>query len=217
MKLADSDSRLGKKLGKLFPPDEEVNNADGNQAPTKKKSRKKYTFNPTDEPETKLEKRIKQWFTAEEKEERPYIIKENVGAPLKVLVITYYRAILFEAGLFGRLKDVSDKVWRQFVSVHLSEGTFCSALELRFFRYHDSLFFHNPYKDTSPYMEETEFKLDCWCFERLTKKEAAYIYSVLKNKQLYWQEERRKEQIQQIGSLNAKPPGGSPPKKKEEP
>ncbi len=215
MKLADSDSRLGKKLGKFFPPDEEIE-ADENQASPQEDSRKRHDFNPTDEPETKLEKRIKKWLTADERKERPYIIKENVGAPLKILVITYSRTILFEAGLFGRLKDVSDKVWRQFVSVHLSEGTFCSALELRFFRYHDSLFFHNPYKDTSPYMEETEFKLDRWRLERLAKKEASYFYSVLKDKQLYWQEERRKEQIQQIGSLNAKQPGGAPPKKKEE-
>jgi len=215
MKLADSNSRLGKKLGKFFLPAEEIK-ADDNQASPHDDSRKKHNFNPTDEPETKLEKRIKKWLTAEERKERPHIIKENVGAPLKILVITYYRAIWFEAGLFGRLKDVSDKVWRQFVSVHLSEGTFCSALELRFFRYHDSLFYHNPYKDTSPYMEETDFKLDHWRFERLTKKEASKIYSVLKDKQIHWQEERRKEQIQQIGSLNAKQPGGSPPKKKEE-
>ncbi len=214
MKLADSDSRLGKKLGKFFLPAEEK--AEENQASPQDDSRKKHNFNPTDDPETKLEKRIKKWLTAEERKERPHIIKENVGAPLKILVITYYRAILFEAGLFGRLKDVSDKVWRQFVSVHLSEGAFCSALELRFFRYHDSLFYHNPYKDTSPYMEETDFKLDHWHFERLTKKEAAYIYSVLKDKELYWQEKRRSEQIEQIGSLNAKPPGGQPPKKKEE-
>ena len=215
MKLADSNSRLGKKLGKFFPSDEEENNGD-DRAASPKKRKKRRNYNSPDEPETKLEKRIKKWLTAEEREERPHIIKENIGVPLKILVITYSRAILFEAGLFGRLKDVSDKVWRQFVSVHLSEGTFRSALELRFFRYHDSLFYHNPYKDTSPYMEETEFKLDSWRLERLHKKEAARIYGVLKDKQLYWQEKRRSEQIEQIGSLNAKPPGGSPPKKKEE-
>uniref|UniRef100_UPI004055FBF8 hypothetical protein n=1 Tax=Candidatus Electrothrix sp. TaxID=2170559 RepID=UPI004055FBF8 len=203
MKLADSDSRLGRKLGKILPSDEEENKT------------KRHNFGSMDEPETKLEKRIKQWFTDEEKQERPLIIKENVGFPLKILVITYYRAILFEAGVLCRLKDISDKVWRQFVSVHLTENTLSSTLELGFFRYHDSLFYHNPYKDTSPYMEETEFKLDSWKLERLSKKEASYIYSVLKDKQLYWQETRRKEHIEQIGSLNSKPPGGSPPKKKE--
>ena len=207
MKLADGDSRLGKKLGKWLSRDEEEG---------KTENKKRHNFGSMDEPITPLEKRIRQWFTDKEKKERPLIIKENVGAPLKILVITYYRAILFEAGLFCRLKDVNDKVWRQFVSVHLNEGPFSSSLELRFFRYHDSLFYHNPYKDTSPYMEETEFKLDPWRLERLNKKEASRIYSVLKDKQIYWQEKRRTEQIEQIGSLNAKPPGGSPPKKKEE-
>jgi hypothetical protein len=216
MKLADSNSRLGKKLGKLFPPDEEENGSDDDRTARSDNRKKKRRSHSTDEPETKLEKRIKKWLTADEGKERPQILKENVGAPRKILVFTYYRAILFEAGLFCRLKDVSDKVWRQFVSVHLSEGTFCSALELRFFSYHDSLFYHNPYKDTSPYMEETDFKLDSWRFERLNKQEASRIYSVLKDKQLYWQEKRRSDQIEQIGSLNAKPPGGSPPKKKEE-
>ncbi|MCI5150833.1 MAG: hypothetical protein D3916_15870, partial [Candidatus Electrothrix sp. MAN1_4] len=116
-------------------------------------------------------------------------------------------------GCFRKLQDISDKVWRQFVSVHLIEGNFCSALKLKFFKYHDTLFYHNPYKDTSPYMEETEFKLDVWCLERLNKKEASRIYRMLKDKQIYWQEERRKEQLEQVGSLNAKPPGGAPPKK----
>lgn len=175
----------------------------------------RYPFPAPGDPETLLEQRIQQWFTADELGERPFLLKEIGGPPYKVLVITYYRAILFEAGLFKRLKDSSDKVWRQFVSIHLTEGRFCSTLELRFFRYHDSLFYHNPYKDTSPYMEETDFKLDRWCLERLNKKEAAKIYSLLKDKELYWKEKRRKEQLEQIGSLNNKPPGGSPPKKQD--
>ena len=200
MKLADSDSRLGKKLGKFFLSDEEKARDDADSM---------------DQPETTLEKKIKRWFTEQEQQERPLIIKENIGIPCKILVITSHRAILFEAGLLHRLQDVSDKVWRQFVSVRLTENTFSSTLELRFFRYHDSLFYHNPYKDSSPYMEETEFKLDKWTLERLGKKEASFVYSELKDKQLYWQEERRKEHLAQIGSLNAKPPGGPPPKKKE--
>lgn len=200
MKLADSDSRLGKRLGKFFSADEE---------------KERHEASLKDQPETVLEKKVKQWFTDQEQQERPLIIKENIGIPCKILVITSHRAILFEAGLLRRLKDISDKVWRQFVSVHLTENTFSSTLELRFFRYHDSLFYHNPYKDSSPYMEETEFKLDKWKMERLNKREAASVYSALKDKQLYWQEERRKEHVAQIGSLNAKTPGGPPAKKKE--
>ena len=207
MKLADSDSRLGKKLGKWLSQDEEEG---------KEEDKKRHNFGSMDEPITPLEKRIRQWFTAEEQGERPLIIRELGGTRYKILVITYHRAILFEAGCFKKLQDISDKIWRQFVSIHLAEGYFCSMLELSFFRYHDSLFYHNPYKDTSPYMEETDFKLDRWRLERLNKKEAFRLYSVLKDKQLYWQEKRRSEQIEQIGSLNTKPPGGAPPKKKEE-
>ena len=194
MKLADSDSRWGKSLGKLIHQDEGENKS-GNQ------------------PETKLEKRIRQWFTAEEQGEPLLIIRELGGTRYKILVITSLRAILFEAGCFNRLQDISDKVWRQFVSVHLTEGYFCSTLALRFFRYHDSLFYHNPYKDTSPYMEETDFKIDIWKLERLSKSEAQQIYSFLKDKELFWKEKRRQEYFEQLNSLNSKPPGGSPPKK----
>ncbi len=216
MKLADSDSRLGKKLGKLFPSDKEESSPSDDRTSRKGKKRKKRrNYNSRDTPETKLEKKIKKWCTAHEEGDRPYIIEEKGGTHHQILVTTYFRAILFESGCFGRLKDKSDKVWRQFVSVHLSEGTFCSALELRFFRYHDSLFYHNPYKDTSPYMEETQFKIDRWRLDRLNKEEARVIYAVLKDKELYWKEKRREEQIEQLGSLNAKPPGGNPPKKNE--
>ncbi|MCI5223715.1 MAG: hypothetical protein D3924_13860, partial [Candidatus Electrothrix sp. AR4] len=138
------------------------------------------------------------------------------GARRKILVLTYQRAIQFESHYFFNLKDTSDKVWRQFVSVHLSEGTFCSALKLSFFCYHDSLFYHNPYKDTSPYMEETKFKITTWHLDRLNKEKARRVYAFLKDKELYWKEERRKEHFEQLGALNAKPPGGSPPKKKED-
>ena len=194
MKLADSESRLGKSLGKWFHHKEEENKR-------------------SEQPETKLEKRIRQWFTTEELGERPLIIRELGGTSYKILVITSQRVILFEAGCFSRLQDISDKVWRQFVSVHLTEGYFCSMLALRFFRYHDSLFYHNPYKDTSPYMEETDFKIDTWNLDRLSKSEAQHIYSFLKDKELFWKEERRKEHFAQLSSLNNKPPGGSPPKK----
>jgi hypothetical protein len=212
MKLADTNSRLGRKLGKLLPADKEENKTDEKRTPPKG-DKKRRIFNPTEEPETKLEKRIKQWFTAEEQGDRPFIIREIGKRHYKILVLTYYRAILFKAGCFRKLEDKSDKVWRQFVSVRLIEGNFCSTLELSFFRYHDTLFYHNPYKDTSPYMEETEFKLDPWRLEQLNKEEGSSIYRVLKDKQIYWQERRREEHMAQIGSLNSKPPGGQPPKK----
>ena len=169
----------------------------------------------SDGTETVLEQRVQQWFTAEEQTSRPQplIIRELGGLRYKVLVITSLRAILFEVAPFRKLQDISDKSWRQFVSVHLAQGYSFSTLELHFFRYHDSLFYHNPYKDTSPYMEETDFKIVPWRLERLNKEDAATIYGVLKEKELHWKEERRKEHFEQIGSLNTKPPGGAPPKK----
>lgn len=171
------------------------------------------SFPSLGDPETVLEQRIQQWFTAEEQKARPLIIQEIGGPRYKILAITYHRVILFEAKFFRKLKDISDKVWRQFVSVHLAEGNFRSTLELHFFRYHDSLFYHNPYKDNSAYMEETKFKIDRWRLDRLSKKEAYRIYTFLKDKELSWKEKRREEQLEKLSILSAKPPGAPPPKK----
>ncbi|MCI5126399.1 MAG: hypothetical protein D3925_18460, partial [Candidatus Electrothrix sp. AR5] len=144
-----------------------------------------------------------------EKQDRPLIIKEN-GAPVKILVITYKRAIWFEAGLFCRLKDVSDKVWRQFVSVHLTENIFSSSLTLRFFPYNDSIPYYNPSNEKK--------SLERWYFNRLNKENARRVYAHLKDKELYWQEERRKEQVA-LRKPFGKPPGGggASPQKKSSP
>jgi hypothetical protein len=208
MKLIDGSSRIGRKLEKWVPHDDEE--ADKNKL--KKHNQRRDQLPSADEPETNLETKIKKWFTAAEKDDRPHIIAERVGTRRKILVLTYHRAILFESGWLGRLKDTSDKVWRQFVSVHLTEKTVFSALDLRFFPHHDSVFYHNPYKDNSPYMGETDFKMKLWHLDRLNKEEARRIYAFLKDKELYWQEKRRKEQIAQLGPLNVKPPGIPQPK-----
>ncbi|MCI5143435.1 MAG: hypothetical protein D3909_17285 [Candidatus Electrothrix sp. ATG1] len=200
MKLADSNSRLGKKLSKWLPHDKKEDEPEG--------KKRRHNFHSIDDPETKLEKRIKQWFTDEEKKDRPLIIKENVGAPVQIFVITYQRAILFEAGLFYRLKDVSDKVWRQFVSVHLTENIFSSSLTLRFFPYNDSTPYYNP--------SDEKKSLERWYLNRLKKEDARRAYSVLKDKELYWQEKRRQEQVA-LRKPFGKPPGGgggAPPPKK---
>jgi len=203
MKLADSDSRLGKKLEKWLPHDKKEGSPNDEQSPQQDKNKKRrHDFGSMHEPETKLEKRIKQWFTDEEKKDRPLIIKENVGAPVKILVITYQRAIWFEAGLFCRLKDISDKIWRQFVSVHLTENIFSSSLTLRFFPYNDSIPYYNP--STS-----NEGKtLERWYFNRLNKEGARRIYAFLKDKELFWQEKRRQEQVALRKPFPGKPPGG---------
>ncbi|WPD24085.1 MAG: hypothetical protein SD837_05900 [Candidatus Electrothrix scaldis] len=213
MKLADTNSRLGKKLGKWLPRGEEEGETDESNSSAQEPIKKRHDFSPLEFPITPLEKRIRQWFTAEEQGDRPLIIRERGGRRFKILVITYHRAILFEAGPFKKLHDISDKTWRQFISVHLSEGTFLSTLKLSFFQYDDSLFYHNPYKDASPYMEETGFKAEPWQLNRLSKKEAQRIYTFLKDKELYWKEKRRQEHLEFLNSLNAKAPGGPPQKK----
>jgi hypothetical protein len=207
MKLADSDSRVGKRLGKFLSSHKEEDPKKYQQQHREDKKRR-HNFGSMDEPETKLEKRIKQWFTEEEKQERPLIIGENIGSPRKILVVTYHRAILFEAGLFCRLRDVSDKVWRQFVSVHLTENIFSSSISLRFFPYNDSTPYYNP--------SDEKKSLERWHLNRLNKKGARQVYSCLKDKELFWQEKRREEQVALRKPFPGRPPGGggAPPPKK---
>jgi hypothetical protein len=211
MKLIDGKSNLGQKLDKwLFQGQNESPGQDHNTSEKSKPIRNQLPS--ADEPETELEKKIRKWFTAAEEVDRPIIIEEKFSPNRhQILVMTYYRAILFETGYFRKLKDISDKVWRQFVSVHLAEKTFYSALDLRFFPYHDSISYHNPYKEHSS-LQESDFQT--WHLDNLNKEEARKVYSFLKDKELYWQETRRKEQAEQYRMLQAKLPGGVPPAKK---
>jgi hypothetical protein len=210
MKLADSDSRLGKGLGKFFSSQREEDTTRGWRPSREDSGKRRHNFGSMDEPETKLEKRIKQWLTEEEKQDCPLIIGENIRVPRKILVVTYKRAILFEAGIFCRLRDVSDKVWRQFISVHLTENFFSSSISLRFFPYNDSIPYYNP--------SDEKKSLERWHLNRLNKQGARQIYSCLKDKELFWQEERRKEQVAlRKPPFPGKPPGGGgpPPQKKD--
>ena len=142
-----------------------------------------------------FEKKIVKWLMASEQEKRPRIIAEQHRfGGRKILVLTDFRAILFEVGCFTRLKDTSDKIWRQFIAVHLVEKLCSASLKLRFFHYHDSVLCHNPYQEMKC-LEENEFK--SWRLDGLNKKEAEKVYSFLKEKELDWQEKRRKEQIEQ--------------------
>ena len=189
MKLIDGKSNLGKKLDKWLFKDQDES-PEQNQNTSEKSTPIRNQLPSADEPETELEKKIRKWFTAAEGVDRPIIIEEKFGPNChKILVMTYYRAILFETGYFRKLKDISDKVWRQFVSVHLTEKTFYSALDIRFFPYHDSISYHNPYKENSS-LQESDFKT--WHLDNLNKEEARKVYSFLKDKELYWQETRRK-------------------------
>jgi hypothetical protein len=118
MKLADTDSRLGRRLETWVSRD--------------KKKRKKPQL------KKRLSRRLETWLTAEEKKERFYVVEEKKGRNRQILMATNQRAILFENNVFfGRLKDTSDKSWNQFISVHLTEKLLSSSLELCFFRYHD--------------------------------------------------------------------------------
>ncbi len=202
MKLVDGRSKIGRKLEEWLPHDEELEPAipEHEKKKLKADNQRRNQLPSIDEPMTKLEQKVKKWFTDEEKQDRPLIIKENVGAPVKILVITYQRAIWFEAGLFCRLKDVSDKVWRQFVSVHLTENIFSSSLTLRFFPYNDPAPYYNSSNENNP--------LERWHFNRLNKEDARRIYAFLKDKELFWQEKRRLEQVALRKPFPGRPPGG---------
>ncbi|XOF32356.1 MAG: hypothetical protein ACL93V_09915 [Candidatus Electrothrix sp. YB6] len=210
MKVVDGHSRMGQKLEKWLSQD----GKSSDQKSSEEHPQKRNHLPGSDEPVTRLEKKIEKWFTAAEEDDRPFIVEERLGTYRhKILVMTYYRAILFESGRFRKLKDVSDKVWRQFVSVHLTEKTFYSSLELRFFPYHDSVSYHNPFKENSA-LKEDDFQH--WQLDRLNKEEARRAYAFLKDKEIFWQEKRRQEHIEQYKALNARPPGGgAPPKKKD--
>ncbi|MCI5137690.1 MAG: hypothetical protein D3922_04570 [Candidatus Electrothrix sp. AR1] len=216
MKLIDGESKMGQKLEKWLPQHQrESKKTEQRKKKFEEINQKRNQLPSAHEPETKLEKKIKKWFTAAEEGDRPLIIEERIGAHRhNILVITYHRAILFEAGFWGRLKDVSDKIWRQFVSVHLTEKTFYSSLSLRFFPYHDSISYHNPYKENSS-VQEDDFKN--WHLDRLNKEEARKVYAFLKDKELYWQEKRREENIALRKMPPMRPPGGggAPPPKKD--
>jgi len=217
MKLIDGESKIGRKLQQLFPADkEETKQVDEKEIERlKEKNQRRNQLPSADEPETKLEKKIIQWFTAAEGDERPFIIEERLGPHRhQILVLTYFRAILFEAGCFGKLKDNSDKVWRQFVAVHLAEERFFSSLVLSFFPYHDSISYHNPFKEGSALKQEDFIT---WKLNRLDKQEARRAYTFLKDKELHWQEIRRAEQIEhQRMLMPLRPPGGAPPPKKSD-
>lgn len=75
-----------------------------------------------------------------------------------------------------------------------------------FFPYHDSVSYHNPDKNSSS-LQESDFKN--WYLNRLNKEEARRVYSFLKDKELFWQEKRRKEYINQRKMFAVKPLGGT--------
>ena len=114
MKLADTDSKLGRTLETWVLGEKKEKKMPG------------------------LKRKLENWLTEEEKKEQFYVVEEK-GLSRKILMATTQRAILFENNLlFGGLRDTSDKSWDQFISVHLTENFLSSSLELCFFRYHDS-------------------------------------------------------------------------------
>jgi hypothetical protein len=152
MKLADTDSKLGRKLETWVVGEKQE----------KKKPR--------------LKRRLEKWLTDEEKKEQFYVVEEKTGMQRKILMATSQRAILFENNLFGKLKDTSDKVWDQFISVHLTEGVLSASLELCFFRYHDS----------NNHLEAVD-----WTLSGLDKATAWEFYAYLKEIEMSLKERRR--------------------------
>ena len=134
------------------------------------------------------DKRIEKWL-AEGEALSSYIQEKGMGRK-HILALTNERAILFERKFGRRIKDVSDKLWRQLIDVHLKEGFFSSILELSFFTFHDSIAYHDPHNPAKSPVDPT------WTLKGLPKEEAREIYRELKAKENEWKERRRKEQIE---------------------
>ena len=172
MKLADTDSKLGRKLETWVSKD--------------KKERKKPQL--PKRLTRRLTRRLETWLTDEEKKERFYVVEEKKRRNRQILMATSQRAILFENNvLFGRLKDTSDKSWNQFISVHLTEKFLSSSLELCFFRYPDS----------NNHQEAVE-----WVLSGLDKAKAREFYAYLKDKEMALKESRRAKKAPGAPMLN---------------
>ncbi|CAK8711035.1 hypothetical protein GCAAIG_00290 [Candidatus Electronema halotolerans] len=168
----------------------------------------KFCFNT----EKRIEEKIKNWLTVEEQENSAdfiCIIEESFFKTRKIIAATSHRIVLFEYSLSGTLKDKSDKIWRQLVSVHLQEKIPYSSLELCFFQFHDSIFYHNPNQFSD------KPKMKHWRLDELNKKKARIFYAFLKNKEIAMKEARRQEHLDNkiVGGMGgmARPGGGGPP------
>ena len=169
----------------------------------------RYCFNT----EKRVKEKIKNWLTDEEQAgdaaEFFYIAEESLFRTRQILVSTKHRVILFEYNLAGILTDKSDKVWRQLVSVHLQERISTSSLELCFFEFHESIFYHNPNQFSD------KPKMKHWRLDELNKKKARDVYAFLKNKEIAMKEDRRLEHLENkiVGGMGgmARPGGGGPP------
>ncbi len=164
----------------------------------------RYCFNT----EKRIEEKIKNWLTDEEQAndfaDFFYITERSLCRTRQILAATSHRVVLFEYNLAGRLTDKSDKIWRQLVSVHLQERISTSSLELCFFEFHDSIFYHNPNQFSD------KPKMKHWRLDELDKKKARRFYSILKNKEITIKEDRRKEHLDnKIVGAPKMPPAGS--------
>lgn len=144
-----------------------------------------------------LESTVKQWLTKDEQLE--FLLEEKLWPNRKCVAITSARAILFNINILRRMRDVSDKQWRQLIDAHLSERWRRADLTISFFHYHDSLVYHDPHhEDNHPY------KVDTWQLICLPRKEAKEAYRLLKDKEHTWKETRRKEHLEHDQVISAR-------------
>ena len=108
-----------------------------------------------------------------------YIEEQGMGRK-HILALTSDRTILFERKFGGRMKDVSDKQWRQLIDVHLKEGFFRSEIDISFFSFHDSIAYHDPHNPAQSPVDPT------WRLQGLSKEEARGVYRELKEKENEW-------------------------------
>jgi hypothetical protein len=106
MKLADSDSKISRKIEELASIKENY----------------------------RISKRLEKWLTDDERigNFSFVFIEEKMSIPHKILMLTGKRLVLLHCNFFWKIHEESDKLWSQFVSVHFKEGMFYSSLHLSF-------------------------------------------------------------------------------------
>lgn len=141
-----------------------------------------------------IEETIAEWLTKDENLE--YVIEESVLRSRQCLVVTSQRAILFNVSFFKRLKDVSDKHWRQLIDVHLEERLTRASLTVSFFQHHpvDS---HDSHEGDENYLPVN------WKLSPLPRKSAREVYRILKEKEHTWKEIRRLEHLEHDRAMSA--------------
>ena len=127
-----------------------------------------------------LENTVRQWLTRDE--ELEFILEERYWSSRSCLAITSVRAVLFTVGLFRRMRETKDRLWRQLEDVYVKEHFRSADLTISFLLPHaDCLVHHDPHEE-----ENHKPKCEEWPLSYLRRGEAKEAYRLLKAKERVW-------------------------------